>query len=704
VTLPPPILDDLTWDAMVEAARRRIPAESGGLWTLHAPVDPGVTVLELFAYLLEQRLYWLDQVPDALVVAVLRLLGMPGPLPARVAATVLELTAQPVGASSVDASSVGARPVGARSVDPQTTLVPAGTVFSRDPLERITFTLEEDVAVLPLEADWLTLWAGGADRGADLAAGRGVPLLPSGGGPGEFRIVLHPRQGHRRPPPGTRLTLLFDLDAAAQCPPSWSPDAVAEVPPPATLTWSWYGPQAPQSDPAGVPAIDADVQDGTAGLRRSGIVRLRLPDDWCEGGSGEPPDRYGLRVSTGAATYSSPAVLRQIAPNVGAARHRQAHTVTDADLADQIRGWLRLPGQHLTLPEARGLLLEAVLRLRRGGAVAQWKAAPDFTFGGPADRIFVLDRDAGELRFGDGLTGAIPVPDPPGAEPAVTVEYVRGGGAAGNGGRTANWFRVGAPAADILLTASNPVPAEGGQDPETVAGARQRAAEELAQVHRAVTAADFEELAVTTPGVAVGRSHADVGAHPGYPCTTVPGAVTVRVVPWVPRADADFDAPGFNPAVMPDPGLLAEVSAHLQQARLVGTEVFVCPARYRRVDLRVDLASRPADPAGVRAALRTALRRYLDPLVGGGDGTGWPFGGPLRPSALLRVGQDALGDAADLTGVAIGLDGAPPGEDCADVTLRAGELAAVDLVDVRTGRAAGSGAPAGWTPGGGATP
>jgi hypothetical protein len=665
VTLSPPVLDDLTWDAMMAAARGQIPAESGGLWTLHAPVDPGVTVLELFAYLLEQRLYWLDQVPDSLVVAVLRLLGLSGPLPAHAAATVLEITAQ------------------SPALVAETTPVPAGTVFSRDPLEQITFTLDEDVAVLPLDSDWIILWAGGQNRKADLTAGRGVPLLPSGGGPAEFRIVLHPTQGSRRPPTGTWLTLLFDLDAPTQSPPSWSPDAVVDVPPPAILSWSWYRPEPPQDDPS-VPlasSIAAEVLDGTAGLRRSGIVRLRLPDEWCEGGPGEPPDHFGLRVSTAAATFPTPPVLRQIAPNVGAAQHRESRAVTDVELADQVREWLRLPGQHLTLPDARGLLLKASLRVRRGGDLAEWSVAPDFTFGGPADQIFVLDRDAGALRFGDGLTGAIPVPDRDVAEPVITVEYARGGGAAGNGGQTANWFRVGASAADVLITARNPVPAEGGQDPETVAEARQRAAEELSRVQRAVTAADFEELAATTPGVAVGRSYVGVGAHPGYPCTTVPGAVTIRVVPWVPRAD--FQAPDFNPAIHADPGLLAQIRAHLDEARLVGTEIFVCSPRYRRVDLRVDLTGRPADPAAVRATLLAALRRYLDPLVGGDDGTGWPFGGPLRPSALLRVGQDALGDAAELAGVAIGLDGAPPSEECADVALRPDELVALESVGVR---------------------
>ena len=47
-------LDDLNWTDMVQAIRSRIAVVSGEDWTLHSPVDPGVTLLELFAYLLEQ--------------------------------------------------------------------------------------------------------------------------------------------------------------------------------------------------------------------------------------------------------------------------------------------------------------------------------------------------------------------------------------------------------------------------------------------------------------------------------------------------------------------------------------------------------------------------------------------------------------------------------------------------------------------------
>jgi hypothetical protein len=127
-------------------------------------------------------------------------------------------------------------------------------------------------------------------------------------------------------------------------------------------------------------------------------------------------------------------------------------------------------------------------------------------------------------------------------------------------------------------------------------------------------------------------------------------------------------------APTPDPGMLCEVADRLAKARLLTAEVFVRAPAYRVVRLRVDLSGRPADRAQVSTVVSEALRRYLDPLVGGDDGTGWPFGGALRPSALLRAAQQALGDLADVSGVAIGLDGAPPDETCRDLPLRAGEL------------------------------
>ena len=73
MTLQAPKLDDLTWEDLRLLALRKIPAASGGRWTHHAPVDSGITLLEIFAFLLEQQLFVLDQVPDSLIRAILGL-------------------------------------------------------------------------------------------------------------------------------------------------------------------------------------------------------------------------------------------------------------------------------------------------------------------------------------------------------------------------------------------------------------------------------------------------------------------------------------------------------------------------------------------------------------------------------------------------------------------------------------------------------
>jgi predicted phage baseplate assembly protein len=655
--LAPLQLDNLTWEEMVAAIRRRIPAESAGNWTLHAPVDPGITLLELFAFLAEQRLYWLDQVPDSFVIAVLHLLGLEGPLPPVPAATVLQIATD-------------------SSPNPDVITVTAGTGFTRDPRREIVFTLDDTVTVIPIRG--ITLTATGQDRTADLLAGRGVTLLPANGGPGEARISLD----LAAPVKDGYLSLFIDLDATG-VPPAWAPGAPGGVPPPAQLTWSY-------DDAAPSPVDPAQVEDGTGGLRRSGIVRLPVPGSWNTGAGVR-----SLLLRTDQATFTAPPRLRRLEANVAVARDRQ--DFGPASLDDQIRNnWLPLPGQHLD-PDPRnapGRLLDASVTLReRNGTDHPWTPVPDFSLSGREDRVFVLDRAAGALRFGDGRTGRIPVPGS--AQPGTalsTVTWTLGGGTEGNGGTTSNWRSTDGA---VSATAVNPVAAVGGADAETIAQARSRAGAALHEVHRAVTAADHELIARQAPGVAVARAHAAVGDHPGYPCTLVPGAVSVYVVPHAPRGNADWDRPDFVAAPKPDPGLRTQVLTALCAARLLGEELFVRAPSYRAVRLRVEVTGTPRDPAAAGRSIRHALRRYLDPLTGGDETAGWPFGAPLRPSALLRVAQQAAGHDGDVRSVAINLDGTASWEDCRDVAIRPQEL--VELGDVRVRFSSGNGT----TPAGG---
>ena len=146
-----------------------------------------------------------------------------------------------------------------------------------------------------------------------------------------------------------------------------------------------------------------------------------------------------------------------------------------------------------------------------------------------------------------------------------------------------------------------------------------------------------------------------------------------------------------------DPGALAEVQHRLTRARLLGETILVEPAVYRHLRVRVVVAGAPADREGVRQRIGGALRMFLDPLLGGEDQTGWPFGEPVRPTALLGLAQRALGDRGDVTAVGVTIDlpsGHGPGHapaqamiTCGDVVIRPYELVAVDAIDVALGAA-----------------
>ena len=84
--LPEIQLDDRRFQDLVSEARTRI-ARSCPEWTEHNVSDPGITLIELFAWMTEMTIYRLNRVPDKLHVALLDLLGirLDGPSAARTA-------------------------------------------------------------------------------------------------------------------------------------------------------------------------------------------------------------------------------------------------------------------------------------------------------------------------------------------------------------------------------------------------------------------------------------------------------------------------------------------------------------------------------------------------------------------------------------------------------------------------------------------
>src|SRR5688572_30478809 len=71
----PPKLDDRTYNDLVAEALRLIPRYCPE-WTDHNPSDPGITILELSAWMTEILLYRLNRVPEKNYVAFLNMLGI----------------------------------------------------------------------------------------------------------------------------------------------------------------------------------------------------------------------------------------------------------------------------------------------------------------------------------------------------------------------------------------------------------------------------------------------------------------------------------------------------------------------------------------------------------------------------------------------------------------------------------------------------
>ena len=363
------------------------------------------------------------------------------------------------------------------------------------------------------------------------------------------------------------------------------------------------------------------LKDETRALTRSGHVYLKTPEKGAlqRAVIGEAAESlYWIRARISKGAYERPPALQAVRTNtVGVV---QAETIREEVLG----GSNGRPNQLFQLDNAPVLEGTLILEVDEGEGYQPWDQVDDF-FGSDADNLhFVLNRTTGEIEFGDGEHGRIPVANV--ENPVANVlarEYRFGGGRSGNvaAGRVTSLLTsvVGIDAGGI----TNLTPASGGRDEETLAEAKERAPRALKSQCRAVAAEDFETLAVQA---GVKRAKALPLHHPSFPGVPIPGVVTVIVVP-------DTDAP--NP--MPTDGTLRTVCAYLDVRRLLTTEVYVTAPTYRRVEIRGDVvADNDADLGEVKEAIEQALLTYFHPLSGGEDGLGWPFGGDIYYSQVYQ--------------------------------------------------------------------
>src|SRR5215211_768655 len=320
---------------------------------------------------------------------------------------------------------------------------------------------------------------------------------------------------------------------------------------------------------------------------------------------------YWLSVRPGAAFVAMPRVDR-IATNTVAAT--AARTVVDEDLGESTGE----PNQVKVLANSPVLADPGLeLDIDEGRGPVRWRQVPDFASSGPDARDFVLDRSSGEVRIGDGRFGRIPV-----VGTTITARRYRFGGT-----------RVGNVGSGTITDLLTPIPeveevvnyraASGGADEEALEDTMKRVPKELLQAReRAVSLDDFEVLARSVPGAGIARAAADVVPGPE-------GSRVVRVV-VVPRS-----AEGKP---VPSEATLRRVCRYLDERRLVTTGLVVSGAEYHDLDVLVDARVRgSADLRAVRDTIESMLWSFLNPLTGGEDGAGWPFGEDVAHSQLVRA-------------------------------------------------------------------
>ncbi|WP_199439399.1 putative baseplate assembly protein [Umezawaea beigongshangensis] len=257
--------------------------------------------------------------------------------------------------------------------------------------------------------------------------------------------------------------------------------------------------------------------------------------------------------------------------------------------------------------------LPSVVLSERGTDGPVWTPRRDLLDSGPRDLHVVgeLDDDAVAagrlaLRFGDGERGAAPP-----AGRVLVASYRVGGGTAGNVGAEAVGHLVvrGGDLAGVLGL-RNPLAAVGGTDPEPVSEVRSLAPLALRRtLLRAVTAADYAELASAVPGVQ--RAAAELR-------WTGAGREVRVVVDPVGRGEAGTE-------------LLDAVAAALRPVRRIGHQVVVGPAVLVPLDVEIAVRVAAGHQRGhVLTALSRALRAVFDPDA-------LSFGEPVRTSRLVAV-------------------------------------------------------------------
>lgn len=644
-----PVLDDRSYAQLRDELVARIPVYAPE-WTDHHPSDPGITLIELFAFLGEQLLFRFNQVPDATKMAFLDLLDVPM-LPATPAGGIVRLTTKETAGVLVEqharllAGDVPFQTLDEVHVWPVSVRAAVRAAVEGE-LDRDTAEyVGRSAAALGVSTDDVRRYRTSFGAVDPMRPGGDV-LDPAASIDSTLYVALTSDEIDLTAMAGGLLSIGIVPDDDVPSMQVWAEtpcpgEGLAPPTPPMEWQVATTLPQ-PGADPATADPVWRSLVvagDTTGGLVRPGVVRLQLPQELQDIGVYQPGDPEARGAGDQPPLVEDPeldatvrAWLRVFRPGGGtlpavelvtanATAVEQAQTSS----AEFLGVGTGEPGQTRALVR-NDVLGQVVVDVEEQGTSrwVPWQHVDDFRGSGVDDRHVVVDREAGTVTCGDGRRGRVWQI----GERIRVRRYRSGGGATGNVGPGA----ITAAPDHPLVRATNDLPARGGADAEALPDAVARIPSELRTHDRAVTGSDFRELAERA-GVA--RAEVLPRFHPLTPREEAAGVVSVVVWPGHDRLHPT--------APRPDRTLLDQVCRYLDPRRLVTTELHVIPPTYRRIAVSVGVSVAQGHGAeAVRRWVELVLRQLLAPLPPyGPSGRGWPLGrrvfAPELEGAALQV-------------------------------------------------------------------
>ena len=665
--LPKSDLDDRTFKDLVDECLLRLPRYCPE-WTNHNPSDPGVTIIELFAWLTDQMLLRFNQVPRRNYVAFLEILGiqLQPPAPAHTVLTFYLTRAQ-------DAlRSVPVVPIGIEVATEHSENQPT-VIFSTDQELRIGlpwirhFLTEERAGALPEQVqNRLTNQWTRDDFGRWTGRQQSVfQMMPQAGDC--FYLVFDAIE----PLDGNVIALTIEGE------PAGSTGINPNRPPRQWEAWNgveWQSVLLREEDDGTRGFSFDDVERrGSSGLREAEVL-LHLPLNWVPTTFSGYYGRW-LRCRCqqleGDRFSRSPQLTTLVAQSVGGRTQASECSRVVNELVGESNG---TPGQSFFL-QSQGILARQdgeYLQVTPTGELPQrWQEVENFANSGASDRHYTLDSRTGRVQFGPLIRepkhlqeevqlrrqvqwqghsfndaqlerletlerhyGAVP----PQNALLHIVSYRTGGGDRGNVPRHA--LRVLKTALPYVRQVTNLEPGRDGADAESLEEAVLRVPRMLRTRNRAVTPEDYETLTLQASR-AVGRVYCP-RQQPGG----LPGVVTVYVVPRV-------NLPNLEQGIAPERFSLSsplrnEIELFLGDRCMLGTQSFLQEPDYVGVSVQAVLGVEVDFQLGaarleLRRQLIQSLYQLLNPLTGGRQGTGWNMGVPLYQSDLVRLIQNILG-------------------------------------------------------------